>query len=419
MFGKRFNILPINVIVIGCGGTGSRVIPWIAQYLATLPSTLSPTLTLIDGDIVEPKNLSRQNFIQEDVGLNKAVVLAERYGEAYGVPVVSIPHFYNQAADVAAGNVNITGAWTAFLSKYMREAGISDDVAYRVTNRPQVIISCVDSVTARLNIVCDIVAEKYLVGAGNWRSHGDESQALTSSVIIDAGNENTYGQVRIYHPAIVNVRNTETPRYHYRAKNFEKSLDLLTDHLYGLAPATPGDMVEVPFIPAPLGSYVASMLTASAADRSCADLDQTMAVNVQMATGIFQMFQNLAMNHPFKHHTWYYDLHNGNSQVRMDKDFLSSFINVKPGEANDYVVTEAPYSAQDSHPRAAAVENGFLKGTSVKLLVEYQHTHEDICGKADYIDRLGANITNSINNGVMTVIPPEILAVIRGTPVKA
>ena len=60
----------MNAIVIGCGGIGA----WLAQCLAkTL--TNSDTLTLVDGDIIEAKNIDRQLFSTRDINRNKATML--------------------------------------------------------------------------------------------------------------------------------------------------------------------------------------------------------------------------------------------------------------------------------------------------------------------------------------------------------
>ena len=426
MLSKRFNIIPLNVIVIGCGGTGSRVIPWIAQYLATLPSTLVPTLTLIDGDIVEPKNLSRQNFIQEDVGLNKAVVLADRYSDAYGVPIVCIPEFYNQGVRIANGEVRNDRAWSDFLSTEMIKLDVDPVTRERIIKRPQVIISCVDSVTARLNIVGDIVNEKYVQNGNQWQQTAFNCEAISGCVIIDAGNENTYGQVRIYNPVFLGVKDGSTSKM-YNSGNVSVATDKLIERLYSISPVTPGDMIEIPFIPAPLGSYINSLLNVSAADRSCADLDQTMAVNVQMATGIFQMFQNLAMNHPFKHHTWYYDLHNGNTQVRMDKDFLRDIAGNSNNIANDYRFAEGSFKllgsvpaekAAAEYPRLSAVNTTFLDRASIKELIEMQSFNKSVCHEMTFIDHMAQIVQEAMEDGLFSEIPPEILAIVRGEVIR-
>jgi PRTRC genetic system ThiF family protein len=86
----------LHLYLVGCGGTGG----WLAPTLVRLTKILidqgrSVSLTLIDHDHVEKSNIPRQNFIQADLGLNKAQVLALRYGMAYGVNVTAIPDYFN------------------------------------------------------------------------------------------------------------------------------------------------------------------------------------------------------------------------------------------------------------------------------------------------------------------------------------
>ena len=81
-----------NVVIFGAGGVTSWFLPQlikifynflIKRYGNDLTYAPDITITLIDGDVCESKNLLRQNFIPEDVGLNKAEVLANRYSEIY------------------------------------------------------------------------------------------------------------------------------------------------------------------------------------------------------------------------------------------------------------------------------------------------------------------------------------------------
>ena len=66
-------------IVVGCGGLGANV----AVTLAALGTT---QLTLIDGDIIEPSNLSRLLWASpEHVGASKVAVLGEHLGRRFGV----------------------------------------------------------------------------------------------------------------------------------------------------------------------------------------------------------------------------------------------------------------------------------------------------------------------------------------------
>lgn len=74
---------PVKVIVIGAGGTGGYVIPHL--YRIGYATERPLRIVVCDGDIVENKNLIRQNFIQQDIGRNKAQVQAERYSAAFGI----------------------------------------------------------------------------------------------------------------------------------------------------------------------------------------------------------------------------------------------------------------------------------------------------------------------------------------------
>jgi hypothetical protein len=61
-------------LIIGAGGTASWLVPLLKR---TLP--LKSEITVIDGDILEVRNLDRQLFDSSYVGWNKAEALAETY----------------------------------------------------------------------------------------------------------------------------------------------------------------------------------------------------------------------------------------------------------------------------------------------------------------------------------------------------
>jgi PRTRC genetic system ThiF family protein len=83
-----------HIILVGCGGTGSWLAPSIARLAAVSKEAGKPLkITFIDGDTVESGNIPRQNFCEAEVGLNKAVTLANRYGLAWGLEVSAIPKF--------------------------------------------------------------------------------------------------------------------------------------------------------------------------------------------------------------------------------------------------------------------------------------------------------------------------------------
>ena len=68
---------PVRIVMIGAGGTGGHIVPHLYRLLHTLDRPVE--VILADGDMVEKKNLVRQNFIASDLGKNKAQALAERY----------------------------------------------------------------------------------------------------------------------------------------------------------------------------------------------------------------------------------------------------------------------------------------------------------------------------------------------------
>jgi len=82
---------PVKIIMLGAGGTGGHIAPHLYRLLHTLERPVK--VVIADGDIVEEKNLVRQNFISADLGKNKAQVLAERYATAFGIEIKYIPDF--------------------------------------------------------------------------------------------------------------------------------------------------------------------------------------------------------------------------------------------------------------------------------------------------------------------------------------
>ncbi len=68
-----------NIYIIGAGGTTSWFLPKLIKILNIFSHEKSFNILIVDGDIVESKNLTRQNFIQQDVGKYKAEILATRY----------------------------------------------------------------------------------------------------------------------------------------------------------------------------------------------------------------------------------------------------------------------------------------------------------------------------------------------------
>lgn len=160
-----------KVVVVGCGGTGGRTIPLIAQHIANHNKNIRNSnvyrqkaylkheigLILIDNDDIEPKNLQRQHFFEFDLGKYKAEVLAKRYSALYGMDI----QFYNTL---------------------YTEAGVFDK-GYNTANA--IIFDHTDNKAARKSIETNLFA--------------------TNNVIISTGNEDDFGQVMF--SSISNPRN--------------------------------------------------------------------------------------------------------------------------------------------------------------------------------------------------------------------
>lgn len=68
--------------IVGCGGTGSLLARDLPQLLIKYQNH---EMCLIDGDVVEKKNLTRQRFQKTDVGCNKAIALAAKINSFYPI----------------------------------------------------------------------------------------------------------------------------------------------------------------------------------------------------------------------------------------------------------------------------------------------------------------------------------------------
>lgn len=139
-----------RVVIFGVGGTGAYVTQSVLRLLYSIrqanretnPETTTlaggslpaqiPEVLLVEGGEVSERNILRQGYLPQDAGKNKALVLAERYGAAYGITVHAYPHYL--AEDTPIENLVCDGA---------------------------VVVGCVDNASTRR-----MLHEK-LAGAGN------------------------------------------------------------------------------------------------------------------------------------------------------------------------------------------------------------------------------------------------------------
>jgi PRTRC genetic system ThiF family protein len=80
------NVNGLQILVVGVGGTGSHLLPLLAKYNYHLRSKGTDGFNVIamDNDIIESKNIGRQNFSPFQVGLPKAQTVIESVNRYYG-----------------------------------------------------------------------------------------------------------------------------------------------------------------------------------------------------------------------------------------------------------------------------------------------------------------------------------------------
>lgn len=158
----------LNIHVIGAGGTGGYCIEFLARLLAGG----NHKIHVYDGDMVELKNLKRQNFSENDLDLNKAEALCKRLSEQ----IMDAPELVPHPGYITDEN--------AFLAEIL--LSMEDDESL-------VIVQAVDNVATR-KLINNAIFGKLV-----------ENRILT--VALDSGNDDQGGQVVLY--ANGGVRNTE------------------------------------------------------------------------------------------------------------------------------------------------------------------------------------------------------------------
>ena len=84
----------VRVLVVGCGGNGSAIaagLPYFHQALLAYGHPEGLHVTLLDADVISPTNCVRQPFSRSEIGLYKAVVLANRLNLFWGLDWQGIP----------------------------------------------------------------------------------------------------------------------------------------------------------------------------------------------------------------------------------------------------------------------------------------------------------------------------------------
>lgn len=115
-----------KIYIVGVGGTGSHLVSFLTHLIGNNKHFRSThSINLIDGDVIEEKNVVNQKFLLSDVGKNKAEVLTDRYNSIYE-------------------DLNIS-----YVDKYIQTDKEFEELLYSKTKDIPIIISCVDNNKAR------------------------------------------------------------------------------------------------------------------------------------------------------------------------------------------------------------------------------------------------------------------------------
>ena len=104
---RKINLM---ITIVGCGATGSHFFRSLCQDIRTHLNAYESRrwerpfylehIMLIDGDKVEQKNLGNQIFEPQEIGEYKSQMLAERYGEFYGLEVLRSTSYIHDVSEL-------------------------------------------------------------------------------------------------------------------------------------------------------------------------------------------------------------------------------------------------------------------------------------------------------------------------------
>lgn len=90
------------VMIMGVGGTGGNFAKEFCRYVSCLPTEKKENIEIVfvDGDIVEPKNLARQPFIEEHVNCSKASALADAVADNFNLSVMVVDKYITTVSEL-------------------------------------------------------------------------------------------------------------------------------------------------------------------------------------------------------------------------------------------------------------------------------------------------------------------------------
>lgn len=177
----------IHIHVVGCGGTGSQLVPGLVALHRTLLALDHPgglAVTVWDDDTVAAHNAIRQNFFLADVGRYKAEVMVNRLNLAH-----------------ADANV----AWQACPERFSTE-----QVGYE---KCDIVIGCVDTRASRRAIAEYIASARarYWIDCGNDALSGQMIVGESPTVWRGRTSQPRLPLVTEFFPEIASGEDDDTP----------------------------------------------------------------------------------------------------------------------------------------------------------------------------------------------------------------
>lgn len=301
VFPLRFPRRGYNIVLVGAGGTGGYLANYLAKSISLINGSRqrhNHTLTIVDGDTVENKNITRQNFIPADVGKNKAAVLAERYGNAYGIEILYVPNLVTTKSKLRQV--------FKYAQNHVKEKNISNSSA---TRRPGNRFYNSDAPMVPMLVGC-VDSNKTRAGAFNEWFFSEED-----ALWVDCGNEKTNGQtvLGVRAPEIVGWKNevellTKLKTYKELMKNGQQHRAQLVFNTPTVTQLHP-DILDK-------ADTEGSSVTLSCVDLAIVD-PQTMRANLHAATLAYHYIDDMLFSREVTSHAVYFST-NGSTAPKLN-----------------------------------------------------------------------------------------------------
>lgn len=161
------NFRALNIIQIGAGGTGSWLVPSLLRFLNNINRRMSTHLALsyvlCDDDVVEDRNIIRQNFDEHDISQIKSRVLIRKYSQ-FNINKYWLPVQINTSAKF---HKLLEGKFGSFFYRH---------------NSLTIVLGCVDNNVSRRAVF-------------NGLKNAKNGWELESRIYIDSGNNLSNGQI--------------------------------------------------------------------------------------------------------------------------------------------------------------------------------------------------------------------------------